>query len=160
MRQTVAKCWFDCGRKHTHEYISTIYHIIVFPTIRMRNTHGNYQILLFVKVLDRLHCFLITGFQWLHDMRYNLSNILERTIFGNYHVHRIVKYGLLSICYNYVFMRVCIRQQSNQSSATVCLTFLCPGYINRILARLTAFAAPHSQIEVICIYIIGLRLGT
>ena len=35
-------------------------------------------------------------------------------------------------CYKCTLISVCFQQQSNQSFATKCLTFLCPVYLNRV----------------------------
>ena len=72
------------------------------------------------------------GHIWEFSYPYFSLYIIGRTI-----IWYIVKCWSLWIFQKCIFIRACFRQQSIQSSATDCLTCLCPVYMNRVLGHET-----------------------
>ena len=109
-------------------------------------------------------CHKIFGRQWIQkimELFINLYPWLTKcAIFYNYRIRRnssfyivaksmisyIITSWWLSICYKCILIRVCFRQQSNQSSLTECLTYLCPVYTNQVLQLRHRFIIMNKQL--------------
>ena len=83
-------------------------------------------------------CFMFYGFYrlWCEPhLVITIPVLLILQIVGKTNSLYIVKCLWLSIYYKCIFIRVCFQQQSNQSSATECLAFLCTVHVNRVISE-------------------------
>ena len=67
------------------------------------------------------------------------------------HTKKPTNYYVLFVNCHYVnkciLILLCLRQQSNKSSATECITFLCPGYMNRVIGTLALWLISRTKIR-------------